>query len=305
MAGYVVRRVVQAVFVLLGVSLVSFILVASSGDPAALLLPLEASAEDVARLRASLGLDAPHHIQYIRHIARAMQGDFGRSITFREPALDVVLERLPATIQLALVAFVLAMIVAVPLGVVSALRPNGAVDRMAMGFALFGQSIPIYWLGMMLILVFAVLLGWLPTGGRGGGLHLIMPTLTLAMYSTARTARMVRSTLLEVLSEDYVRTARAKGLSELRIVAKHGLKNAALPVLTVLGLDLGNLLGGAVITESIFAWPGLGRLAVQAIYARDYPIVQTVVIVSALSYIVINLGIDVLYAWLDPRVRYE
>lgn len=305
MTAFIIRRVLQAALVILGVSLITFLLLQVSGDPASLLLPLEASPADLERLRSTLGLNAPLHVQYLRFLSALVQGDLGTSITYRDPALELVLDRLPATLLLGLSALALAVIVALPLGIIAALNPNTWLDRLGMSLALFGQSVPIYWMGIMLILLFSVQLGWLPTGGRGGFENLILPVVTLSLYSMARTARMVRSSLLDVLSEDYVRTARAKGLLSHVIVLKHALRNASLPILTVIGLDLGNLLGGAVITETIFAWPGIGRLAVQAIYARDYPVVQATVILGALIYVFVNLIVDVFYAWLDPRVRYD
>lgn len=305
MTAFIIRRVLQAALVILGVSLITFLLLQVSGDPASLLLPLEASPADLERLRSTLGLNAPLHVQYLRFLSALVQGDLGTSITYRDPALELVLDRLPATLLLGLSALALAVIVALPLGIIAALNPNTWLDRLGMSLALFGQSVPIYWMGIMLILLFSVQLGWLPTGGRGGFENLILPVVTLSLYSMARTARMVRSSLLDVLSEDYVRTARAKGLLGHVIVLKHALRNASLPILTVIGLDLGNLLGGAVITETIFAWPGIGRLAVQAIYARDYPVVQATVILGALIYVFVNLIVDVFYAWLDPRVRYD
>jgi ABC-type dipeptide/oligopeptide/nickel transport system permease component len=242
-------------------------------------------------------------VQYAVFLGNALRGDFGRSIHFRQPALGVVLSRLPATFELGLTAFVLAAIIALPIGVVSAVRRNSAVDQATMGLALVGQSAPTFFIGILLILVVSLKLGLLPTSGRGDWRHLILPALTLGAFAMASIARLTRSAVLEVLRADYVRTARAKGLSEVLVVAKHTLKNAAVPIVTITGLQFGTLLGGAVVTETVFAWPGIGRLAIQSIYNRDYPVVQCTVFLSAVLFIVINFCIDLLYGLLDPRVR--
>ncbi len=304
MRGFILRRLVQSIAVIFGVSIVTFLLLHMTGDPAALLLPLDATPEDHVRIRRQLGLDDPLVVQYGRFVGGALRGDFGRSVRQAEPALGLVLERLPATLELTFAAMVIAVVVAVPAGLVAAARRGSAVDQGAMFVALIGQSVPNFWLGIMLLLLFAVTLNLLPPFGRGGLEHLVLPAFTLAMYSMARTARLVRSGLIDVLGQDYVRTARAKGLTELLVLRRHALRNALLPVVTVLGLDLAHLLGGAVITETIFAWPGIGRLAVSAINARDYPVVQAAVFLVAVGYTVINFVVDVLYAYLNPRVRF-
>jgi ABC-type dipeptide/oligopeptide/nickel transport system permease component len=305
MRYFILRRFLQAIAVIFGVTLVTFMLMHLTGDPVGLMLPDDASPEEHERIRQLLGLDDPLPVQFARFLGGAIRGDFGQSIRQGEPALQLVLERLPATIELTLAAMLIAMLVAFPAGIIAASRRGGVVDQVAMLFALVGQSVPNFWLGIMLILFFSVSLEWLPPFGRGGLENLILPAFTLAMYSMARTARLIRSGMIEVLSQDYVRTARAKGLAETLVLRRHALKNALIPAVTVLGLDLAHLLGGAVITEVIFAWPGVGRLAVNAIYARDYPVVQAAVFVVAVGYTAINFFVDILYAYLNPKVRFK
>ncbi|MBM4441563.1 MAG: ABC transporter permease [Candidatus Rokubacteria bacterium] len=296
-------RLARAVVALWLVSTVVFIVMRLSGDPVPLLLPPDAPRAEIFRVRAELGLDRPIIVQYGVFLGNVMRGDFGRSIHFRQPAMQVVLGYVPASLQLALTAFVLAALVAVPIGLVSALRRNTAVDHIAMGVALVGQSTPTFFLGILFILVLSLQVGLFPTSGRGDWRHLVLPALTLGAFSMASIARLTRSAVLEVLRADFVRTARAKGLSELLVVAKHTLRNAALPILTITGLQFGTLLGGSVVTETVFAWPGIGRLAIQSIYNRDYPVVQCTVFLSAAAFVVINFVIDVLYGVLDPRLR--
>ena len=274
-----------------------------SGDPVPLLLPPDAPRSEIFRVRAELGLDRPLPVQYATFLGNVLRGDFGRSIHFREPAARVVLGYLPATIELGLTAFGLAVLAAVPIGVLSAVRRNTALDHAAMAIALVGQSAPTFFLGILFILLISLKAGLLPTGGRGDWHHLVLPALTLGVFAMASIARLTRSAVLEVLRSDFVRTARAKGLTESLVVAKHTLKNAAVPIVTITGLQFGTLMGGAVVTETVFAWPGMGRLAIQSIYNRDYPVVQCAVFVSALVFIVLNFLIDLLYGVLDPRVR--
>jgi ABC-type dipeptide/oligopeptide/nickel transport system permease component len=274
-----------------------------SGDPVPLLLPPDAPRSEIFRVRAELGLDQPLPVQYAVFLGNVLRGDFGRSIHFREPAFSVVVARIPATLELGLTAFVLATAVAVPVGLFSAVKRNSPLDHAAMSLALVGQSAPTFFLGILFILVLSLKTGLLPTSGRGGWNHLVLPALTLGAFAMASIARLTRSAMLEVLRADYIRTARAKGLSEMLVVAKHTLRNAALPIVTITGLQFGTLLGGAVVTETVFAWPGIGRLAIQSIYNRDYPIVQCTVFLSALMFIAVNLAIDVMYGVLDPRVR--
>jgi peptide/nickel transport system permease protein len=285
------------------VSTVVFVVMRLSGDPVPLLLPPDAPTAEIFRVRTELGLDRPMIVQYGVFLANVARGDFGRSIHFRQPAMDVALGYVPASLQLALTAFVLAAVVAVPVGLVSAIKRNTAVDHVAMGLALVGQSAPTFFLGILLILLLSLQAGLFPTSGRGDWRYLVLPALTLGAFSMASIARLTRSAVLEVLRADFVRTARAKGVSEWLVVIKHTLRNAALPILTITGLQLGTLLGGAVVTETVFAWPGIGRLAIQSIYNRDYPVVQCTVFLSAAAFVVINFLIDVLYGVLDPRLR--
>ena len=305
MGRYLARRLLHAVFTLIGVSLVVFLVLRIiPGDPARLLLPEGASPEEITRLRTKLGLEQPLPIQYLIFLRDAVRGDFGRSYQYDEPSLGIVLEKLPATAELTIYALLFAIVVAVPIGVLAATRRQTIFDYGTMGFAFLGQSMPSFWLGIMLILILAVGLRLLPTSGRGTWQHLIMPALTLASFQMALIARLVRSSMLEVLREDYVRTARGKGLPVRAVVLRHALRNSIIPVVTVVGLQFGTLLGGAVITETVFNWPGVGKLVIDAIYIRDYPIVQAVLVVSATAFVLINLLIDVSYSYLDPRIRY-
>jgi ABC-type dipeptide/oligopeptide/nickel transport system permease component len=305
MAGFLLKRVAQAVIVIAAVVFIVFIMMFLSGNPALLLLPPDASREDILQFSHQMGFDRPMWEQFFSFVGNLLHGDFGRSWRFQSPALPLVLERFPATVELALAALGLSLIVAIPIGVISAVKRNTIFDGASMVFALLGQSTPSFWLGIMLILVFAVHFGVLPTSGRTGLASLVLPAATLGLTLAGRTARLVRSSMLEVLNEDYIKTARAKGLTEWRVIGKHALKNALLPVVTVLGLELGHLLGGAVITETVFAWPGIGLLAVQAVAGRDYPVVQAVIIIAALVFVITNLLIDLLYTWLDPRISYR
>ena len=303
MSVYVARRLAQSLIVLLGISIVVFVILHLTGDPTLLMLPPDASAEEVARFRRAMGFDDPLPLQYWRFLRGVLQGNFGNSLRHDEPALALVFERMPATLELTAVALGVALVLAIPAGIVSALSRNTALDYVSTVTALVGQAMPTFWLGIMLILVFSVGLQMLPSSGRGGLTHLILPALTLGLFTSARTLRLTRSALLEVLGQDYVRTARAKGVAERGVVWKHALRNAAIPVITIVGLELGTLLGGAVITETIFAWPGVGRLSVQAIYNRDYPLVQASVFVLASIFVLVNLAVDLVYTYLDPRIR--
>jgi peptide/nickel transport system permease protein len=296
-------RLVRALVALWLVSTVVFVVMRLSGDPVPLLLPPDAPRSEYARVAQELGLDRPLPVQYAVFLGNVLRGDFGRSLHFREPAMQVVVAYLPATLELGLTAFVLAVVIAVPVGLLSAVKRNSALDQAAMGVALVGQAAPTFFLGILFILLLSLQAGWLPTSGRGGWEHLVLPALTLGAFTMASIARLTRSSVLEVLRQDYVRTARAKGLSEILVVAKHTFRNAAVPILTITGLQFGTLLGGAVVTETVFAWPGIGRLAIQSIYSRDYPVVQAVVFLSAVLFIVLNFLIDVIYGLLDPRIR--
>jgi peptide/nickel transport system permease protein len=302
---YLLRRLWQAVLVLFGVSVVVFFILHLTGDPVGLLLPPDASAEDITRFRKAMGFDDPWIVQYTRFLRGALRGDFGESLRHGEPAMTLVLERLPATFQLAGASLLLALCLAIPAGILSAVKRNSAVDYLATIIALTGQAMPTFWLGIMLILVFSVRLNWLPSSGRGDFQHLILPAVTLGLFTTARITRLTRSGMLEVLGQDYIRTARAKGVSEQPVVWKHALKNAAIPIITIVGIELGTLLGGSVITETIFSWPGVGRLSVQAIINRDYPVVQAAVFLLASTFVFLNFMVDVTYTWLDPRIRFR
>lgn len=304
MRQFLLRRLIRAAITLWGISTVVFLVMRLSGDPVSLLLPEDASPEDVAWMRRHLGLDTPLWVQYGIFLGNLARLDFGQSIHLRQPAFQVALERVPATVELALVAFLLAVAVAVPLGILAAMKPYSLQDNLSMLMALAGMSAPSFFIGIVLILVFSLGLGLFPTGGRGDLSHLVLPAITLAGYASASIARLTRSAMLEVIRKDYIRTARAKGLAERLIVLRHALKNAAIPVVTIMGIQLGMLLGGAVVTETVFSWPGVGRLAIQSIHNRDYAIVQSVVFMTAGAFVVINLAVDILYAWLDPRIRY-
>lgn len=304
MLGYVGRRSLHSLLLLWLVTVVVFgLLQLTPGDPAAIMLGEQATPEQVRDLREALGLDAPLPVQYGRFLVRALRGDFGASIRAQRPALEVVLERLPATLLLTTGAFLFALLVGMPIGIVSAVKRLTVWDHGSMAVALLGQSMPVFWLGLMLITVFAVQLRWLPASGMGGPLHMILPSVTLGTFLIGLIIRLTRSSMLDVLRQDYVRTARAKGLAERAVVLRHGLKNALIPVVTLLGLQLGLLLGGAVITETVFAWPGVGSVTVTAIHQRDYPVVQCAVLVSAVLVVSINWAVDVLYHHLDPRIR--
>jgi len=300
---YLLRRLAQSLIVLLGISVVVFVILHLTGDPTLLLLPPDASAEEIAKFRRAMGFDDPLYLQYWRFLRGALHGDFGNSLRHDEPALALVWQRMPATLELTAVALGVALLLAIPAGIVSAVFRNTALDYVSTVLALVGQAMPTFWLGIMLILVFSVGLHLLPSSGRGGPANLVLPALTLGLFTTARIMRLTRSGMLEVLGQDYVRTARAKGVGERRVVWKHALKNAGISIVTIVGLELGTLLGGAVITETIFAWPGVGRLSVQAIYNRDYPVVQAAVFVLASIFVLVNLVVDVLYTYLDPRIR--
>jgi len=305
MVGYVFRKVFHTAFVAFGVATLVFAALRLSGDPAATMLPGDASVDELVALRRQLGLDRPLWLQYLAFLGGALTGDFGTSFRHQQPALPLVLERLPATLELAGAALVLAVALALPLGILAAVYRGRIVDVVAMAFAVVGQATPYFWMGIMLILVVSVELGWLPTSGRGGVERLILPAITLGTHFAASLARLTRTSLLEVLGQNFVTTARAKGLAESGVILRHALKNAAVPVVTLIGLQFGTLLGGAVVTETIFAWPGVGRLAVQSIFVRDYPVVQAGVLVLALSFVALNLLVDLLYGALDPRIRDE
>ncbi len=304
MSRYLVRRLLHSALAVVGASVVMFFILRLTGDPATLLVARDATAADVERMRHAMGFDRPLPIQLAEYLGRAAQGDFGQSLQYNVPAMSVVMDAVPATLQLALAAMVLSVVVAVPAGVISATKRGSVADHVSMLLALLGQTIPVFWLGLLLILVFAVNWRIFPASGRDTPLSLVLPTVTLAAFIMARTARLVRSAMLEVLAEDYVRTARSKGLAEGAVVWGHALRNASISVVTIVALQLGQLLAGAVVTETVFAWPGLGRVMVQAINARDFPLIQAAVFLTAVAVVVVNLAADLLYGVLDPRIRY-
>lgn len=303
MIYYLVRRAQHLLWVLLAVSLLVFLLIYLSGDPATLLAPLDASPEDVARIKQLYGLDQPIWRQYLNFLRDAAQGDLGDSLRYKEPAFGLVLEKLPATIQLALFALSLTIVIGIPLGVWAGARANSVADWVISLLTFVGISIPAFWLGILLILTFADRLRWLPSSGDGSWRHLLMPGFTLAIASIGLVSRLVRATLIEVLAQDYIRTARAKGLAGMTVLYRHALRNTMIPTVTVLGLQLGGLLGGSVVVESVFAWPGVGWLMLQGIQNRDLPLVRAVVLVVGIGFVLINLVVDLLYSYLDPRIR--
>lgn len=304
MLKYISKRLWHTVYIIVGISMISFFFIHLSGDPVMLMLPGDASDQEIEELREHLGFNDPLHIQYIRFATKAVQGDFGESLYYHVPVMELIIERLPASIELAVAAMVFALTLAIPLGILSAVKRGSMVDTWSMFVALLGLSMPHFWLGIMMMLLFSVHLGWLPTSGRGTFAHLIMPAVSLGLSLMAMFARLTRSVMLEVLGLDYIRTARAKGLRERVIIYKHALKNALIPLVTVAGMQFGFLIGGTVIIETVFAWPGLGRLVIQAILSRDYPLVQGIVLVFAIIFVLTNFLVDILYTYLDPQISY-
>jgi peptide/nickel transport system permease protein len=303
---YVLKRVVLALPVLLGVSVVVFVAIRLiPGDPAQLMAGQAATQEVVQQIRQSLGLDQPVPVQYLYFLRNVVRGDLGRSLFNGAPVVEELAQRFPRTVRLALASIAVASLIGIPAGILAATRRSTWVDTTVMLVALAGVSVPVFWLGLNLILLFSVRLQWFPSFGYETWRHLVLPSLTLGAASAAIVARMTRSAMLEVLGQDYVRTARAKGLAERVVVNRHALRNALIPVVTVLGLQLGTLLSGAVLTETVFAWPGIGRLLVEAVLARDYPIIQGATLLIAATFVVLNVAVDVLYGLLDPRIRYE
>ena len=323
MTTYLVRRVLQTFVVILGVTLLSFFALFLAGDPTYLYVSERAKAEEVASTRAKLGFDRPIHEQYGRYLVGLVTFDLGNSLRSRTPAFELVLERMPATLELTLFAILFATLLAIPIGILSATRRGTPLDGGIMLFAMFGQSMPSFWLGIMLILFVGLGLRWLPISGHvpvlepllSGDLpkalanlpdalrHLILPGVTLGVFSLARNARLVRSSMLEVLSQDYVTTAKAKGLSRFTVVMRHAFRNSLIPFVTIIGLEFGFLLSGVVVTETVFSWPGVGRLVFNAINQRDIPVVQAAVVMFSLLFVLLNLAVDVIYTQLDPRIR--
>ena len=304
--NYILRRLLHIIPVLFGVTLLTFsMLHLIPGDPAQILAGPDASASDIMALRQQMGLDKPLTVQYVDYLKGLAQGDLGRSMSTRRPVLDELMDRFPNTLILAVAGVGVAVLLGIPIGVLAAIRARTMVDHAAMVLALLGISAPAFWLGFILMMVFSVHLGWFPSAGYRSWGHLVLPAFTLGTGAMAIVARMTRSSLLEVLNQDYVRTARAKGLHEVLVIAKHALRNALIPTTTVVGLSFGSLLGGAVLTEMVFAWPGLGRLIVYSIGIRDLPVIQGAVLLLALTFVLVNLGVDLLYGLIDPRVRRE
>ena len=305
MVQYLIRRFLQSVLVILGVVTAVFFLTNLTGDPVSLMLGDNAAPADVERVRHDLGLDQPLYVQYFEFLKIAAHGHFQPSLRYSgESSMSIVLDRYPRTIALALTALIFSVIISISLGIISAMKRYTVIDNLTMLLALFGQSVPNFWLGIMLILIFAVNAGWLPAQGYAlSPRYLLLPAITLAAPGIARLTRLTRSGMLDVLSQDFVRTARAKGLRESVVVLRHAFKNTAIPLVTIIGLDFGNLLGGAIITEQIFQWNGVGQLMVNSIGSRDFPVVQAAVFIIAASFVGINFFVDILYTWIDPRVR--
>ena len=303
MSYFILRRTLQSVLTVLGVITVTFFLVRLAGDPTALLLPVEASDEDIARLRTALGLDQSLAVQYIKFLLNTLVGDFGESLRQRSSALALVVERLPATLELALTSFGLGMVLAFGVGLAARLSTSARLRAAVMWIALARQAIPVFSFGLLLILIFAVWLRWLPSLGRGGIQHLVLPALTLATYELALYLRLFNASLSNEQRQDYVRTAYSKGQSRAKVIINHMLPNALLPLVTIAGINLGLLLGGTVVTETVFSWPGVGRLMVQSVSQRDYPVIIAGVFVISLIFVAVNLLVDILYGFLDPRVR--
>jgi peptide/nickel transport system permease protein len=303
MIRFVLIRLLQAVPALLGVSFVAFVLVQASGDMTYVLLPQQATEVQRAEFRRIYGLDQPIPVQYVRYLSQLGQGDFGRSFVYGRPAMEVVLDRFPATFQLTVVAMVIGLGVAIPAGVLSAVRRNSLGDRLLTVTVLLAQAMPTFWIGMLLILVFAVQFQIFPASGRGTPAHLVLPALALSTWPLALTARLTRSGMLDALGQEYVLTARAKGVRETKVAWGHALRNALLPIVTIIGINFGGMLGGAVLTETVFAWPGIGTLVQAAILARDYPVVLAALIFVATLFVFISVGVDILYGFLDPRIR--
>ena len=303
MGRYIARRAIHGVVVLFGVSIIVFLLVHLAGDPVAVLLPLDTPPEQIEAFRREMGFDRALPIQYLYFLSRAVRGDFGYSYHYRTDAMGVVLQRMPATLQLTFAALLVALTVSIPAGILSALRRGRASDLIVRILVLLGQAIPGFWLALMLMLLFGVRLRWLPVSGSEGWQSLVLPAVVAGSFSMATITRLLRSNLLETLGQNYILTARGKGLPERTITTHHALKNAAIPVLTVIGLQMGWLLGGAVIAEVVFAYPGMGRLAVTAISYRDVPVIQSFVALTAVIVVIINLCVDLVYLRLDPRIR--
>jgi len=302
---FLVRSLLQIIPVLFLITLIVFILVHVTGDPVTLMLSDTATDEDRAILIQALGLDQPIHVQYFKFLANLFQGDFGTSFRYQEPALPIVLERMPASFELAIASMIVATVIAIPLGILSATKRNSFLDIFITGSAVLGKAMPSFWLGIMLILFFAVQMGALPVSGKGGLANLILPALTLGTGVAAEMTRLIRSSMLEILQQDYIRTARSKGMMERLVVYRHAFRNSLIPVVTIMALQTSHLIGGALITETVFSWPGMGNLLIQAVNQRDMSIVQAAVFVISLLVILSNLLADICYRLIDPRMKYN
>jgi ABC-type dipeptide/oligopeptide/nickel transport system permease component len=301
--SFIASRVLQGIVVMFGVSIIVFFALFLTGDPAAIMMPPSASRAEIEAFRQAMGFSDPIWVQYIRFLGGVFQGELGNSLRFQRPALDLLVERLPATALLACVALLWSSVIGFALGIIAAVRRNSPLDFAIRVISLLGQAIPVFWLALLLIIVFSLNLRLLPSGGMGTATQLILPSISLGAYYLSAITRLVRASLIEVLGENYVRTARAKGLSNWRVIVHHALRNALIPVITVQGMYFASLLGGALVTEIIFAWPGIGRLAVDSIQNRDFPVVQAVVLFAAFVFVVVNFLVDIAYLWLNPRIR--
>jgi len=310
---YVVQRILLTIPALLGATVLVFLLIhLAPGDPAVVLAGPDASAADLQRIRQSLALDQPYYAQYVRYLQHLLRGDLGQSYFYRDNIAKLVARTAPATVTLSAVALVFSLLVAIPIGILAATRRNSWVDHASMAMSVLGISVPVFWLGIMLIYLFAVSLNWLPASGRGGPIwtpdglaHIVLPAVSLGVLLMASTTRLTRAAMLEVLQEDYIRTARAKGTRERAVLYRHALRNASITIVTNIGLQIGGLLSGAFLTETVFAWPGIGRLTVDAMFRRDYPLVQGALLMVVCGFIVVNLFVDLLYGLLDPRIGYQ
>lgn len=305
MQAYLIRQMAQLLIVILGISIITFSLLHLTGDPVVMLLPYDAGKEEMERFRVAMGFDQPLYIQYWRFLKNAVQGDFGRSLYAEHSAFQLIWERMPATLLLTVSGMLLALLMSIPLGMLAALKRYSLLDNLCNILAISGQAMPIFWLGIMLIIFFAVQLHWLPASGYGTWQHLVLPAITLGVFQAPLVMRLVRSGMLEVLNQDYVRTARAKGLSEGKVLMKHAFKNACIPVITIVGLQFGQLLGGAIVTETVFAWPGVATKTVDAIRNQDFPVVQAGVFLLAIFIVAVNLLVDLVVAMIDPRIRVQ
>lgn len=305
MGIYLLRRLYQAILVLLVVSGIVFVILHISGDPLALLMPQDAPPSDIEEMRRSLGLDKPLIVQYGLFLKNAAQGNLGISYHHGQPALKLVLERLPASLELVVTTILISLILAVPIGVLAASRRGTTVDRASLLGSLIGISAPPFWIGIVFILIFSVELQWLPSSGRGTWAHLILPAGSLALYRLALFIRLIRAGMLDIMTMDFIRTARSKGVSEQKVIYKHALKNTLIPFVTIAGMQMGSLLAGAIVTEKVFAWPGMGRLFLEAIGVMDFPVIIAWALVTSTIFLTVNLAVDIIYVWLDPRIRHE